>query len=256
MRLAQLGRLAPKMLSTVPIRDDDRQQALTLVRARAAAVKTRTQIINTIRGLLKPYGVRISKAGRSPAFVKEARAVVPQELMVAVEPLLASLQQLNAAVADYDRTVEAALPELAPDALHLLQIDGVGPLTVLYFVALVGDPTRFPKSRSIGSYFGLCRRRDDSGDHVSELKITKAGDPYMRALLANCASHIIGPFGKPSDLRRWGTRLAGTSSRRAKNRAKIAVARKLSVLMLTLWKTGASYDPHHNSLQSREGLAA
>lgn len=75
----------------------------------------------------------------------------------------------------------------------------------------------------------------------------------MRRLLVQCAHYILGPFGRDSDLRRWGLRLVGSSG---KKRAITAVARKLAVLMHSLWRTGEIYEPFdsrmHWSLPSKQ----
>lgn len=243
--LAMLGWKVPEMLKTVRLREVKDQKALTLVRSRAALVESRTKLVNTVRGVLKPYGVRLQKEGRSSTFVSSARESLPAEMLALIAPMLTTIELLNKGIKQYDVDAEQLLPQVAPEAVHLTRITGVGALTVLYFAALVGDPHRFGNSRNIGAYLGLCRKRSDSGDYTSQLGITKAGDSYMRALLANCASYILGPFGKDCDLRRWGlARIgAGQKSRAEKKKAKVAVSRKLAVLMLTLWKSGAAYDP-------------
>lgn len=255
LRLAELGQAVPHLLGAVKVRGEAHHRALVLVRARAKAVKCRTLTINAIRGLLKPFGIRIRKDGRASTFITCCRAELPEEIAPLIEPLLNTLETLNTAVKDYDRQVEPMLLDLAPDALHLTAIHGVAALTVLYFVALVGDPHRFAKTRKIGSFLGLVRGRDDSGGSRSEKRITKAGDSYMRALLANAASHLIGPFGKDCDLRRWA--LARPDRTAGQRRVtKTAVARKLAVLMLTLWKTGATYDALHNAKRLATQVAA
>ena len=264
--LALLGTQTAHLIKTVEVREDKHQHALTMVRARAAAVEARTKLVNTIRGLLKPYAEKIPKEGRSRAFVEHARENVEQEFAIMLEPLLQSVEQLNKSVHSYDDMAEKMLPEVAPDAQNLLTIHGVGVLTVLYFAALIGDPNRFSKSRNVGAYLGLTRSQADSGETVSDRGISHAGDAYMRALLANCASYILGPFGKDSDLRRWGlakiTQISGGAppkskkARIAKKKVKVALARKLSVLMLTLWKTGHDYDPDHHSKRQAPKQAA
>lgn len=243
--LAGLGWRVPEMLKTVRLREVKDQKALTLVRSRAALVESRTKLVNTVRGVLKPYGIRLPKEGRSSTFVRFARESLPAEMLVLIAPMLTTIELLNTGIKQYDVDAERLLPQLAPEAVHLTRITGVGALTALYFAALVGDPHRFGNTRNIGAYLGLCRKRSDSGDYTSQLRITKAGDSYMRALLANCASYILGPFGQDCDLRRWGlARIgAGKKSRAEKKKAKVAVSRKLAVLMLTLWKTGTAYDP-------------
>ena len=79
------------------------------------------------------------------------------------------------------------------------------------------------------------------------MHITKAGDKHLRALLVECAHHILEHLGPDTDLKRWGLRLAERGGKAAKKRAAIAVARKLSVLLLRLWATGEVYEPLRNS---------
>ena len=73
--------------------------------------------------------------------------------------------------------------------------------------------------------------------------IPKSGDAGLRRLLVQAAHYILGPFGPATDLRRWGERYAGTGARNAKKRAVVAVARRLAVLLLALWKSGELYEP-------------
>ena len=69
------------------------------------------------------------------------------------------------------------------------------------------------------------------------------GDPFLRRMLVNAANYILGPFGKESDLREWGLKLASRGGKNARHRAKVAVARKLGVLMHALWTSGKQYEP-------------
>ena len=120
-------------------------------------------------------------------------------------------------------------------------------LAALAFVLAIGDPHRFPSSRRTGPYFGLTPRRHDSGDSAPQLRITKAGDPFVRRLLVGGAHYILGPFGPDCDLRRYGLILAARGGKNAKKRAVVAVARKLAVLMHKLWVSGIAYDPLFNA---------
>ena len=116
-------------------------------------------------------------------------------------------------------------------------------MTSLGFVLTIGDKHRFQKSRDVGSYYGLTPRRQQSGDSDPQLRISKAGDGFIRRLLVNCAHYILGSFGEDSDLRRWGLKLAERGGKNGKKRAAVAVARKLAVLMHRLWITGEEYQP-------------
>jgi transposase len=130
-----------------------------------------------------------------------------------------------------------------PVTQRLQQIAGVGPLTALGFVLKIGDPQRFGRSRDVGAYLGLCPRRDQSGGTDKQLRISKCGDGLLRRLLVSAAHYILGPFGPHCALRAHGQRLTGSGSAREKKRAVVAVARKLAVLLLALWKHGTAYEP-------------
>ena len=121
------------------------------------------------------------------------------------------------------------------------QPNGVGLLTAMVFLLTLEDKARFKKSRDAGAFIGLRPRQDQSGDSNKQLPITKTGDPFLRRLLVISANYVLGPFGQDSDLRRWGLELAKRGGKNAKKRAKVAVARKLAVLMHRLWVTGETY---------------
>jgi transposase len=85
-----------------------------------------------------------------------------------------------------------------------------------------------------------------------ELPITKAGDPRLRRLLVQAEHWILGPFGKDSDLRRWGLRLVERGGRGAKRKAVTAAARKLAVLMHRVWVTGEVYEPLRRAIREEQ----
>ena len=107
----------------------------------------------------------------------------------------------------------------------------------------IEHPGRFARSRDVAAYLGLVPRRRDSGSRRTQLGISKRGDPHLRRLLVQCAHYVLGPFGPDCDLRRWGERYTGAGAGNAKKRAVVAVARRLSVLLLALWKSGEVYEP-------------
>ncbi len=107
----------------------------------------------------------------------------------------------------------------------------------------IEDPAGSPRARAVGSYLGLRPRQDESGAQKPQLHITKAGDKFLRHLLVECAHYMLSSRGADSDLKRWGLKLAERGGKAAKKRAVVAVARKLSVLLLRLWMTGEIYEP-------------
>ena len=135
----------------------------------------------------------------------------------------------------------ARIAKKYPEVEVLSQPDGVGVLTALVYVLTLEDKNRFQKSRMAGAFIGLRPRKDQPGKTDKQLRITKAGDPFLRRLLVGCANYILGPFGKDSDLRRWGMHLASRGGKNAKKRAKVAVARKLAVILHRMWVQGTTF---------------
>jgi transposase len=127
----------------------------------------------------------------------------------------------------------------------LVKVPGVGHLTALTFVLTLGSKERFKQSRDVGCYLGLRPRRSQSGDRDPQLGITKAGNVYLRSLLIECAGHSLRPQGKDSAPRQWGLHLAARGGKQAKNKAVVAVARKLAVLLHRIWTTQEPYMPFY-----------
>jgi transposase len=159
----------------------------------------------------------------------------------------AELGSLTERIRHYDRKLEAISKAHYPETDLLRQVEGIGPLTALTFVLTLEDPYCFEKSRSVGAYLGLVPARDQSGDRDPQRRISKEGEEMLRRLLVSGAHYILGPFGSDSDLRRHGEKLAAWGGKNAKKRAAVAVARKLAVLLHSLWVTGEVYEPLRNT---------
>lgn len=239
--LARLGRVDRSLLAPIQHRGTTHQVDLTVPKARDTLVECRTRLINFCRGLVKSFGHRLSKC-RSEAFHRQIVEEIPRELLPALKPVLKTLKNIDAAIEAEDKKIEQ-LAKKYPDVAVISQPSGVGTLTALVFLLTLEDKARFKSSRLVGSFLGLCPRRDQSGDGDPQLRITKAGDPHLRRLLIQCASYILGPFGPDTELKRWGHALALRGGKNAKKRARVAVARKLAVLMHRLWVTGEEYQP-------------
>jgi transposase len=244
--LARIGRLDPALLSPLTHRSAETQADLAVLRSRAALVKVRSLLANHLRGVLKSAGSRVPLT-ETRLLARRVQNELPPELAPALAPVVSTMLQLDERISAYDQQIEAMSRERYPETQLLRQVYGVGLITAVTFVLTVEDPTRFGNSRSIGSYLGLRPRQDDSGSLKPQLPITKAGDKNLRSLLVECSHHILGRFGHDSDLRRWGLKLAEHGGKSAKKRATVAVARKLSVLLLRLWLTGEIYEPLRNA---------
>lgn len=240
--LGRQGRADITLLHPLRHRGARAQEHLELIRARDQLVRTRTRLVNHVRGAVKSLGCRIGRCS-ADAFAGRARREMPAELRGALEPLLEVIGDLTGRIRGMDRQVEQLSEEEYPETARLRQVTGVGSLTALAYVLLVEDPKRFEDSRDVGAYFGLVPRLDESSDYSPQLRITKAGDELGRRLLVSAAQYILGPFGPECDLRRFGQAIHARGGRNAKKRAVVAVARKLSVLLHRLWITDARYEP-------------
>lgn len=245
--LAKIGRTDLSLLEPVTVRPEEVRRDLALLRSREAVVNARTGIVNSVRGLAKALGHRFKTCSAASLH----KQPVDAELRPAIEPLMQTLEQLTKTIRSYDREIVRLSKERYPQTKVLRQVKGVGVLTALYFVLVIGDTTRFQDARDVGAYFGLVPRRDQSGSHDPQLRIDKAGDRMGRTLLVQCSHHILGRFGVDSDLRRFGLKLAERGGKNAKKRAVVATARKLSVLLFALLRSGAVYEPLQNSAKKK-----
>jgi transposase len=247
--LARLGRVDPELLYPIRHRGEEAQQHLAMIRGRAALVDGRTGLINSARGQVKSWGERLESCDADQMAVEKLREL-PKRMKAALEPLLQIVEEMTTQIHEYDKKLAEIAREQYPETALLQQISGVGTLIALTYVLTVDDPERFARSRDVGAYLGLRPKRQESGESQPELRITKEGDVYLRRLLVQGAHYILSRKGPETDLKRWGLKLGGNGSKRAKKRAVVAVARKLAVLLHHLWVTGEAYEP------LRQGQAA
>jgi len=240
--LARLARVDPALLHPIQHGSAQAQHDLLGLKLRDALVRTRVNLINAVRFTLKSLGHAVRNPS-SESFHKTALADVPADCRSVVQPLLTVLAQVTEQIKGLERDLVQRSKKDYPATQRLQQIAGVGPLTALCFVLKIGDPQRFGRGRDVGAYLGLCPRRDQSGGTDKQLRISKCGDGLLRRLLVSAAHYILGPFGPACALREHGQRLTGAGSAREKKRAVVAVARKLAVLLLSLWKHGTDYEP-------------
>ncbi len=249
--LARLARLDPELLAPIHHRSPQAQAHLAVIRSRDALVRSRTLLINHTRGIAKSSGVRLPSCS-ADYFATKVAPAIPASLQAALCPILDAIASLTQQIRSYDRQIEMLCQEHYPETRLLRAVSGVGALTSLGYVLTLESPDRLESSRDAGPTLGLVPRRDQSGDRDPQLRITKAGDSYLRRLLVGSAQYILGPFGPDCDLRRWGLKLAERGGRNAKRRAVIAVARKLAVLLHHLWKTGEVYDPFYQANRKQD----
>jgi transposase len=216
----------------VRVKTIDSHLIKALLVSRALLVKIKRDLENQIRGLLKNLGLIIGRA-KFNVFAVRAEELIEDrpELEAVIKPLLAARKAIEGQVADLDRKV-LKLARHDVQVRRLMTVPGVGPVTALCFKATIDDPTRFKRSRSVGAYVGLTTRRHASGEVDWSGRISKCGDAMLRMYLFEAAGVLLTRVPKWSALKAWGIRLA---KRNGLRKAKVAVARKLAVILHRMW---------------------
>ena len=243
-KLARLARVDPKLLSPIRHRGPEAQADLAVIRARAELMEARTALVNCARGLAKPMGERLKKCDADQ--VKESLADgLSEGLQNVLRPLLKSVEAISQQLAVYDQKIEE-IAKRYPEMELLTPVYGIGTLIGLTFILTLEDAQRFKHSRDVGPFLGLQPKQRESGESQPQLGISKTGDGLMRSLLVQGAQCLLRKGAPASDLRTWGLSKMASGGKRAKRRAIVAVARKLGVLLHTLWANGQVYDPLYN----------
>lgn len=222
----------------VHVKSRQSQERLALLTARRLLVGKLTDVENGVRGLLRNFGGKLGQVGRAgwEGRVRECLAGAPG-LLATVEPLLAVRATLRQQLGKLDRQV---LRTVRQDGVcrRLMTVPGVGPVVSLTYVAAVDDPARFQRSRAVGVHFGLTPKRYQSGEIDHSGAISKAGDEMVRTALYEAATCLLGRVSRFSSLKAWGVRLA---KQRGAQRARVALARKLAVVMHRMWCDGTEF---------------
>lgn len=223
----------------VRVKDLDSHAIKALLVSRALLVKMKRDLENQIRGLLKNLGLIIGRA-KMTTFLERAKELIAGKptLSAAVDPLLKARAALERQIDDLDRKV-LAMARSEPDVRRLMTAPGIGPITALCYCATIDDPSRFKKSRDVGAYIGLTTRRYSSGEIDVTGRISKCGDAMLRSYLYEAANVLLTRVAKWSVLKSWGMRIA---KRRSLAKAKVAVARKLAVILHRMWIDGTEFN--------------
>ncbi len=223
---------------TVEVKSVACHEVRALLNSRALLVKIKRDLGNQIRGLLKNLGLIIGKA-QGNAFSRRVAELVAEhaQLRQAVGPLLAVRERVGREIADFDRRL-LALARGNQESRRAMTVPGLGPITALAFQAAIDEPTRFKRSRSVGAYFGLTPRRHASGEVDWTGRISKCGDRMVRCDLFEAAGVLLTRVPQWCRLKAWGLRLV---KRIGFKKAKVAVARKLAVILHRMWRDGTDF---------------
>jgi transposase len=232
-QLMRLGWFRPVHCKSFPA-----QEVRALLTTRKLVLNKRIDVEMGLRGILRGFGLKMGPT-TPRTFETRVRELVDGHptLLVVAEALLAA----RAALVTQLKGVEKRLISLARDdrrARLLMSAPGVGVIVALTYVSAIDDPTRFRSSKAVGPHFGLTPKRYQSGETDVSGRISKMGDAGVRAALYEAANVILTRPVKGSTLKSWAARLAARSGMR---KAKVALARKLAVVLHRMLLDGTSF---------------
>ncbi len=234
--IAQLVRA--NLIRPVHVKTVSSQEKRMLLANRRFMLKQLCDAEAHIRGTLRNFGLKMGKVSRRGLEARVGGLVADRpELARLVAPML---RARSALLAEYVRLHRMMLEAVRVDPVcrRLMTVPGVGPVTALTFRASVDVPSRFARSRSVGAHFGLVPRKWQSGEVDRTGRISKCGDAMMRAALYEAANALLGRTTRWSWLKAWAM---GVAKRRGKARAKVALARRLGVIMHRIWMDGSEF---------------
>jgi transposase len=204
----------------------------SLLVARRTVLNEMRTIENVVRAILREAGIKLGTPSRT-VFVGRVREVASSDasVMPFVTPLLAILATM---LREFARLTKQVLDIVREEKVcrRLMSIPGVGPFTALAFRATIDRPERFGSSRAVGAHLGLTPARYQSGKTDIQGKISRCGDELARTALYEAAHSLLVRSRKWSSLRAWGMKIA---KGRGMARARVAVARKLAVVLHRMW---------------------
>jgi transposase len=208
--------------------------------ARKKLVGQRVTLENQIRGLAVVFGVRLPH-GLSPRFTEQVIQASQgvAGLSGAMQGLLAARKAVLEAVVAIDRDMRL-LARSSQACQRLMTIPGVGQLTALAFVATIDAPERFRRSRDVGAYLGLVPRRFQSGEIDYVGSISKCGDRRVRTLLYEAANVMLTRYRGALALKEWAL---GITRRSTMRKARVALARRLAIIMHAMLRHGTTFQP-------------
>jgi transposase len=223
---------------SVHVKSMTTHHARALLGARAQLVGMTTRLSNHIRGVLKTFGM-LPGAMRGLPFERRVEALLTDRSDVAliVRPMLAAWRQLREQIATFDKAVRV-LVKANPTCRLLMSVPGIGTVSVLAYVSTVEDPGRFARSRAVGAHLGLTPRQYQSGEVDRSGRISRCGDNLARTLLYEAAVVILHRVKRASSLKDWALAIA---KRSGMGKARVALARKLSVILHSVWRSGEPF---------------
>jgi transposase len=234
--IAQLMRLG--WFRPVHCKSVDAQETRAVLTARKLVQSKLYDVEMSLRGVLRGFGLKVGRTTPRRFAARIEELVAGQATL---EAIASSLLAVHAALLRELSNFEKKIRRMASDDERvrlLMSAPGVGPIVALTYVSAIDDPARFKSSKDVGPHFGLTPRKYQSGERDVTGSITKIGDAGVRAVLYEAANIILTRPIKGGGLKSWAAKLA---RRAGAKKAKVALARKLAVILHRMWVDGAAF---------------
>ncbi len=245
--LAELGRIGRTIGSEVFVKPLDCQNLRSLLNVRKNLVQQRMKIDALVQSIVRLHGGRLKTrtgVGKLASGIEDQLERLKADGLdvdADVRPLISIAEILRSHIAGMDKRLRA-MAATHQVCSNLLTVPGVGPITALSFYSAIGDPSRFHRARDVGPYFGLTPSIHQSGVLSRVGRISRFGSKLTRTHLVSAATVLLCSTKSKSALQTWGLEL---SKKVGLSKARVAVARKMAVVMLRMWKSGSAFDPSH-----------
>ncbi len=214
------------LYKSVQVKSNESCDQKVLLGSRRQLIQSRQQLVGTVRGLLKIYGIKLGSS-QFCSKVRTAINALAECVQSAIEALLGGIEKLESSIDTLNQSV-IKLVRTDEDCQRLMTVPGVGFVTAMTYKYALDDPARFQKSRIVGAYFGITPRQYASGSVNRHGGISKMGPKECRTMLYEAAQTLLKRVKASSKLKVWGLKLA---RKKGNKKAIVAVARKLAVIM-------------------------
>jgi transposase len=241
-QLMRLGWFRPVWCKSLPA-----QEVRSVLTARKLVQGKLHDVEMCIRGVLRGFGLKVGPTTRK-TFEPRIKELI--EGHPTLTEVAGALLKVRDVLAREFRGLDRRVQQLARQddgARRLMSMPGVGSLVALTFVSGVDEPERFRSSRAVGPHFGLTPKKYQSGETDYTGRISKIGDAGVRTALYEAANVILTRPVKGSDLKTWAL---GVAKRAGMRKAKVALARKLAVVLHRILRDGSTFVAHKAAAQA------
>ena len=214
------------------------QEVRALLVARKQLQAKMRDVELSLRGLLRGFGLKVGEISKGQ-FAARVRTLVAGHMMLEriAEAMLRAREALQT---EFGKLHRAMLAIVRRDDVcrRLMTVPGIGALIAVIFTSAVDRPERFSRSRAVGAHFGLTPKRYQSGETDITGAVSRVGDPMVRTALYEGAHIMLTRAVRFSALKHWALQVA---KRRGMRRAKVALARKLAVILHRIWVDGSTF---------------